>query len=192
MVFAWSNEGLPYVPMLSSSRYSRKRWSLLGTFPERCSTHFCLPSTWGIVCTLLGKYTHIIPFQEGISMPKILVIDDQPDVRTLTDMLLKHLGYDVVLADNGWRGLELYRQEHPDVIVLDLIMPGMDGIEVLKQIRSVDLTQPVIVVTGNSNPETEGEVRALGVSEFILKGSSSMQSLGDILTRLLKALAPVI
>jgi CheY-like chemotaxis protein len=125
-------------------------------------------------------------------MPKVLVIDDQPDVRTLTDMLLKHLGYDVVLADNGWRGLELYRQEHPDVIVLDLIMPGMDGIEVLKQIRSVDLTQPVIVVTGSSNPETEREVRALGVSEFIIKGSSSMYSLGNILTRLLKALAPVI
>ncbi len=124
-------------------------------------------------------------------MPKVLVIDDQPDVRTLTDMLLKHLGYDVVLADNGWKGLELYRREHPDVIVLDLIMPGMDGIEVLKQIRSVDLTQSVIVVTGSSNPETEREVRALGVSEFIIKGSSSMDSLGDTLKRLLQALAPV-
>jgi CheY-like chemotaxis protein len=124
-------------------------------------------------------------------MPKVLVIDDQPDVRTLTDMLLKHLGYDVVLADNGWKGLELYRREHPDVIVLDLIMPGMDGIEVLKQIRSVDLTQPVIVVTGSSNPETERKVRALGVSEFIVKGSSSMHSLGDTLKRLLQALAPV-
>jgi len=142
--------------------------------------------------TLLGKHPHAILFQEGISMPKILVIDDQPDVRTLTDMLLKHLGYDVVLADNGWRGLELYRREHPDVIVLDLIMPGMDGIEVLKQIRSVDLTQAVIVVTGNSNPETEREVRALGVSEFIIKGSSAMHSLGDTLTRLLKVLAPVV
>lgn len=124
-------------------------------------------------------------------MPKVLVIDDQPDVRTLTDMLLKHLGYDVVLADNGWKGLELYRREHPDVIVLDLIMPGMDGIEVLKQIRSVDLTQSVIVVTGSSNPETERKVRALGVSEIIVKGSSSMHSLGDTLKRLLQALAPV-
>ncbi len=120
-------------------------------------------------------------------MPKVLVIDDQPDVRTLTDMLLKHLGYDVVLADNGRKGLELYRREHPDVIVLDLIMPGMGGIEVLKQIRSVDLTQSVIVVTGDSSPETEREVRALGVSEFIVKGSSSVHSLGDTLKRLLRA-----
>jgi len=125
-------------------------------------------------------------------MPKVLVIDDQPDVRTLTGMLLKHLGYDVVLADNGQKGFELYRREHPDVIVLDLIMHGMDGIEVLKQIRSVDPIQPVIVVTGDSRPETEREVRALVVSGFIVKGSSSIHSLGDTLKHLLKSLAPVI
>jgi CheY-like chemotaxis protein len=118
-------------------------------------------------------------------MPKVLVIDDQPDVLTLTGLLLKHLGYDVVFADNGLAGLELYRREHPDVIVLDLIMPEMDGIEVLQRIRSADLTQPVIVMTGDSRPEMEQEVRALGVSGFIVKGTSSMHVLGDTLKRLL-------
>ena len=122
-------------------------------------------------------------------MAKVLVIDDEANVRTLTSMLLKRLGYDVLLADNGWKGLELYRQEHPDVIVLDLIMPGMDGIEVLKQIRSVDLNQLVIVVTGDSTPKTDWEVRALGVSEFIVKGASE-HSLGVSLKRLVKALGP--
>ena len=119
-------------------------------------------------------------------MPKVLVIDDQQDVLTLTGLLLKHLGYDVILADNGRKGLELYRREHPDVIVLDLTMPEMGGIEVLKHIRSTDLTQSVIVVTGDSRPETEQEVRALGVSEFIVKGSSSIHALGDALKRLFK------
>ena len=123
-------------------------------------------------------------------MAKVLVIDDEAYVRTLTSMQLKHLGYDVLLAENGWKGLELYRQEHPDVIVLDLIMPGMDGIEVLRQIRTVDLNQLVIVVTGDSTLKSEWEVRALGVSEFILKGSS-VHSLGDTLKRLLKLNAPV-
>lgn len=118
-------------------------------------------------------------------MPKVLVIDDQPDVLTLTGMLLNHLGYDVVLADNGVKGLELYRREHPDVIVLDLAMPEMGGIEVLQRIRSADLTQPVIVMTGDGRPETEQEVRALGVSEFIVKGTSSIHVLGDALKRLL-------
>jgi CheY-like chemotaxis protein len=120
-------------------------------------------------------------------MPKVLVIDDQPDVLTLTGLLLKHLGYDVVLADNGVKGLELYRREHPDVIVLDLTMPEMGGIEVLQRIRSADVTQPVIVMTGDSRPETEQEVRALGVSEFIVKGTSSIHLLGDTLKRLLNA-----
>lgn len=120
-------------------------------------------------------------------MPKVLVIDDQQDVLTLTGLLLKHLGYDVILADNGLKGLELYRREHPDVIVLDLAMPEMGGIEFLQRIRSADLTQPVIVMTGDSRQETEQEVRALGVSEFIVKGTSSMHVLGDTLKRLLNA-----
>ena len=106
-------------------------------------------------------------------MAKILIIDDEPDFRTLTDMLLKRLGYDVSLAGNGWSGLELYRQEHPDVILLDLKMPGMDGVEVLKQIRTMDSKQPVIVLTGDRSPQTERQVRAIGVSEFLVKDSSS-------------------
>lgn len=106
-------------------------------------------------------------------MAKILIIDDEANFRTLTDMQLKRLGYDVSLADNGWNGLELYRREHPDVILLDVNMPGMDGIEVLKQIRTVDSNQPVIVLTGDRSAQTEHQMRALGVSEFLVKDSSS-------------------
>jgi CheY-like chemotaxis protein len=117
-------------------------------------------------------------------MAKILVIDDQPNVRMLLALLLRQQGYDVVLAENGWEGLQLYRQEHPDVILLDLNMPELDGVTVLTQIRSVDLKQPVIILTGDSAQETERQVRALGVSEFILKGSS-LHLLWPTLKRLL-------
>ena len=106
-------------------------------------------------------------------MAKILIIDDEANFLTLTNMQLKRLGYDVSLADNGWNGLELYRREHPDVILLDLKMPEMDGIEVLKQIRTVDNKQPVIVLTGDRSPQTEHQMRALGVNEFLVKDSSS-------------------
>ena len=64
-------------------------------------------------------------------MAKVVVIDDEPNIRTFLDMLLRPQGYDVLLVDNGWRGLQLYRQEHPDVILLDLNMPELDGITVL-------------------------------------------------------------
>jgi len=116
---------------------------------------------------------------------KILVIDDEPHVRALLEMRLRHQEYDVLFADNGWKGLELYHQEHPDVIVLDLRMPELDGVTVLKAIRRVDLKQPVIILTGDTTPEVERQVRALGVSEFIVKGSS-MKLLVDTLKCLLK------
>ena len=122
-------------------------------------------------------------------MPKVLVIDDEPNVLTLVDILLRRQGYDVMLANNSGKGLELYRHEHPDVIVLDLKMPEIDGIAVLKQIRSVDLKQPVVVLTGDTAPDTERQVRALGVSEFLVKGSS-LHYLGETLKRLLRTPAP--
>src|SRR6185295_18481354 len=104
-------------------------------------------------------------------MTKVLVIDDEKNMRTFLNLVLCEEGYDVLLADDGWMGLQRYRREHPDVILLDLNMPELDGVTVLKQIRSIDLKQPVIILTGDCTSEMEQQVRALGVSEFILKGS---------------------
>ena len=122
-------------------------------------------------------------------MPKVLVIDDEPYALFLLELHLRPRGYDVLVADDGRRGLQLYRQEHPDVILLDLDMPDLDGVSVLKEIRAVDLEQPVIVLTLDSNPKTEQHVRALGGNEFVLK-SSSMHLLEDTITRLLQSRKP--
>ena len=123
------------------------------------------------------------------SIVKVLVIDDEPEARVLLDIHLSHRGYDVILAGDGWKGLQLYHREHPDVILLDLNMPELDGVTVLKQIRRVDLKQPVIVLTADSNPETEQQVRALGVNEFVLK-SCSMQLLEETLAHLFMGRTP--
>jgi CheY-like chemotaxis protein len=117
-------------------------------------------------------------------MAKVLVIDDEPGARILLDIHLRHRGHDVVLAGDGWKGLQLYHQEHPDVILLDLNMPKLDGVTVLKKIRAVDVKQPVIVITADSNPETEQQVRAIGVNAFVLK-SSSMHLLEETLAHLI-------
>lgn len=117
-------------------------------------------------------------------MAKILVIDDEVGIRNLLDTLLHRKGYDVVLADNGQKGLAVFRRERPDVVVLDLKMPGMDGFTVLQQVRSLNPTQPVIILTGAATPEMEQQVRALGVSEFVEK-EFSLHLLGDSLKRLL-------
>jgi CheY-like chemotaxis protein len=75
-------------------------------------------------------------------MTKILVIDDEQGIRDLLDTLLRRKGYDVVLAESGRQGLELFRRERPDVIVLDLKMPEMDGLTVLRQIKNLDPGEP--------------------------------------------------
>jgi CheY-like chemotaxis protein len=93
------------------------------------------------------------------------------------------------VADGGRKGLELFRRERPDVVVLDLKMPEMDGITVLQQIRNLNPGQPVIILTGAATPETEQRVRALGVSEFVEK-EFSLHLLGDALKRLLKVPTP--
>ena len=123
-------------------------------------------------------------------MAKILVIDDEPGIRELLDTLLRRKGYDVVLADSGLKGLALLRQEHPDVVVLDLKMPEMPGLAVLRQIRSLDPKKPVIILTGAGTAEAERQVRALGVTEYVEK-EFSLHLLGDALKRLLKTPDPV-
>jgi DNA-binding NtrC family response regulator len=115
-------------------------------------------------------------------MSKILVIDDEQSIRSLLDTLLSRKGYEVVLAASGQKGLELFRREHPDAVVLDLKMPEMDGVTVLKHIRSADQKLPVIVLTGAGTPETEQEVYAVGATEFVEK-EFSLHHLGDSLKR---------
>ena len=115
-------------------------------------------------------------------MAKLLVIDDEEGIRNLLDTLLSRKGYDVVLAASGRKGLELFRRECPNVVVLDLNMPEMGGVAVLQQIRMLKPDQPVIVLTGAGTPEKEQQVVALGVSEFVEK-EFSLHRLGDALKR---------
>ena len=122
-------------------------------------------------------------------MSKILVIDDEPSIRELLDTILRRKGYDVVLADTGQKGLDIFRQERPDVVVLDLKMPGMDGLTVLQHVRSLPPNQSVVILTGAGTPEAEQQVRALGVTEFVEK-EFSLHHLGDALKRLLMHTTP--
>ena len=122
-------------------------------------------------------------------MAKILVVDDEQGIRTLLDTLLTRKGYEVMLAPSGQKGLELFRREHPDAVVLDLKMPVMHGLTVLKEIRRIDSRRPVIVLTGAATPEMEQQANALGASAFVEK-EFSLHRLGDSLKRLLKTCPP--
>jgi CheY-like chemotaxis protein len=103
-----------------------------------------------------------------VQWPK-LVIDDEQGIRNVLDTLLSRKGYDVVLADSGRKGLELFPRERPDIVVLDLKMPEMDGLTVSRQIHSLEPGKPVIILTGAGTAEAEQQVRALGVTEYVEK-----------------------
>lgn len=122
-------------------------------------------------------------------MAKILVIDDDQGVRRLLDTFLRAKGYDVRLAENGPRGLELFRQDHPDIIVLDLKMRGTDGLAVLYHVRRLKQDQRVIMFTGACDSTTEQQIRALGITEIVDKGSS-LHGLEEALKRALNSPDP--
>ena len=105
-------------------------------------------------------------------MVKILVIDDDRMNCDLLQAVLTRHGYDVHSATSGPAGLNLFRQHNPRVTILDLRMPEMDGLTVLKEIRAIDPHAPVIILGGGATEAQENQARALRVTDFVRKGLS--------------------
>ncbi len=99
----------------------------------------------------------------------ILVVDDEKTIRWSLGEALKEDGYEVVEAENGEKGLEFFKDRSPDLILLDLRLPGEDGISILKKIRSVDSDVPVIMMTAYGEVETAVDAMKSGAYDFVLK-----------------------
>ena len=108
-------------------------------------------------------------------MTKILVIDDDARDRGLLVAVLEERGYEVILADTGGAGLMLCHRRTPDAVVLDLNMPGIDGRTILRQLRILHPTLPVVVFSGLSTEEVEQEMLNQGATAFIQKAFSLHQ-----------------
>lgn len=87
-------------------------------------------------------------------MPRILVIDDDPDVRGSLTKILTRAGYDVVAAADGAVGIELQHTEPADVIITDIFMPGLDGLQTLRQLKKEGSKVKVIAVSGGDRTGT--------------------------------------
>jgi CheY-like chemotaxis protein len=109
-------------------------------------------------------------------MVKILVIDDDRMNCDLLQAVLTRHGYEVHSATSGLEGLKLFRQHNPRVTILDLRMPEMDGLTVLKEIRAIDPQAPVIILGGGATEVQENQARALRVTDFVRKGCRWMCS----------------
>ncbi|KAF0215453.1 MAG: two component sigma-54 specific Fis family transcriptional [Geobacteraceae bacterium] len=100
---------------------------------------------------------------------KILIIEDEKPLRELLVIELARSGYKIESADNGEEGIEKYRQEVFNVVLLDMRMPGMDGVEVLKQMRAESTIPEVIVFTGHGTIETAVECIKHGAYDYLTK-----------------------
>jgi two-component system response regulator MtrA len=99
---------------------------------------------------------------------KILTIDDDPAITDLIGLLLRSYGLDVIVANDGEHGLELARTENPDLIMLDLTMPGMDGWQICKIIRK-DSKVPIIILSALDDPGVISTVLDAGADDYMVK-----------------------
>jgi DNA-binding response OmpR family regulator len=100
---------------------------------------------------------------------KILVVDDEPEVRQLMEHFLTERGYEVRIAENGRLGLAALDTFTPDVVLLDMHMPEMDGLETLQRLASRAPSLPVIMVTVNDDVETTSRLLQLGAADYVPK-----------------------
>src|SRR3990172_1353442 len=99
----------------------------------------------------------------------LLLVDDDPELRTdMAEFFARH-GYDVEQCDNGQQALDLVEQKSFDVMVLDLVMPGISGLDVLRELQAHSTECEIVVLTGEATVESAVEAMKLGAREFLTK-----------------------
>lgn len=118
---------------------------------------------------------------------RILLVEDDRFLRRACEVSLKQRGFAVTTAVDGEEGLRLARSERPDLILLDMLMPKLSGLEVLKALRGDETTRAlrVLVLSNSSREQDVQEVARLGVEGYLVKSNLSLQALGDEVNRIL-------
>ncbi|MEF9934251.1 MAG: response regulator [Clostridium sp.] len=103
-------------------------------------------------------------------MPKVLIVDDAAFMRMMLKDILTKNGYEVIgEAPNGLKAVELYKVERPDVVTMDITMPEMDGIQALKEIKSIDPSATIIMCSAMGQQAMVMEAIKSGAKDFIVK-----------------------
>ena len=100
---------------------------------------------------------------------KILIVDDEVHVAQVLAESVRLQGHEAVVASSGQEGLDLLDRQRPDAVFLDVVMPHMNGLEVLRRIRQTHPELPVIIITGHATREQIEEARRLGATDCVVK-----------------------
>ena len=114
--------------------------------------------------------------------PSVLLVDDSEEFITTTMILLQD--YDIQSATNGSEALEILEKSLPDIILIDLVMPKMSGLELMKIVKEKYPSVTMAALTGIDEEETLAECHALGVEEYLIKGALSASDLRETIDRL--------
>ncbi|HEY2812666.1 MAG TPA: response regulator [Acidimicrobiales bacterium] len=123
-------------------------------------------------------------------MARILVVDDEPDILLLHRLNLEGAGHEVVLAADGMRALERITKDHPDVVVLDVMMPVLDGWGVLEALQGRGDSPPVLVVSAKSAPADIEHAVSMGAAGYLAKPFNAPVLLHEV-ARLLNGTLPL-
>jgi two-component system, OmpR family, KDP operon response regulator KdpE len=123
--------------------------------------------------------------------PRILVVDDEPQLTRVLRTGLKSHGYDVRTAADGLSGLETFNDWHPDLVITDLAMPNMNGLELSRRLRAVSAV-PIIVLSAKGEEKTKVEALDIGADDFVTKPFGIDELLARIRAALRRAMTPVV
>src|SRR5919108_692018 len=110
---------------------------------------------------------------------KILIIEDEEGIIHLLKLYLKDAGYDVVVAKDGADGLALHARERPDLVILDIMLPALDGFEVCRRIRSWSST-PILILTARVAEDDRVQGFDLGADDYLVKPFSPRELVGRV------------
>lgn len=108
---------------------------------------------------------------------KILILEDEKPLAHALELKLTHEGFDVVTTDNGEMGISILQKEHFDLVLCDLIIPGIDGFGVLETITTKKMNVPVIVMTNLNQDEDKQKATDLGAVDFFVKSNSTLSEI---------------
>jgi DNA-binding response OmpR family regulator len=124
------------------------------------------------------------PQAKNLASSTVLIVDDNERVLDLLDLLLANQGSTVLRAQNGSQCLAIARREPVDLVILDVMMPGMDGIKVTAELRRTMPSLPIILLTAKDDLATRAAAMALGVNEFVTKPIHNRDLLARVRTQL--------